>query len=341
MANYNPYAAPQAVPPMPAGPAYPGASGPQPWELGEVLGHAWNMFKPSWATLVFSMLLGSFITAIPGQLPGILVQTGAMDAGDIAYTIIALVCMIVNLLLNAFFQVGFIKIWLSAARGQAPQFADLFAGGSRFFPLLGTMILSGLAIFFGFLLLIVPGVILGLGLSLASYYCVDQRMGPIDAMKASWAATTGQKGKIFLFGLVSVLLIICGYIACICGAFVAIPVVMVGMATIYLRLSGMMGGPTMYGGGGPAGYPPPAGYGAPPAGGFGAPPGGGYGPPGGGGYGGPPGGGGYGGPPGGGGYGGPPGGGPPGGGGYGGPPGGGGYGGPPPGGGGGYGPQGY
>src|SRR5262249_36576075 len=153
----------------------------------------------------------------------------------------------------------------------------------------------------------VPGVILGLGLSLSSYYCIDQKMGPIDAMKASWAATNGQKGKIFLFGLVAFLLIIAGYLACLCGAFVAIPVVMVAFATIYLRLSGTMGSGQAppYGAGGypaPGFGPPGPGYGAPP-GGYG---GGGYGPQGGG-YGGPPGGGGYG-PPGGG-FGGPPGGG--------------------------------
>jgi hypothetical protein len=126
-------------------------------------------------------------------------------------------------------------------------------------------------------------------------------------MKASWAATSGQKGKLFLFGLVGVLLIIGGYLACCVGLFVAFPVMMVSMATIYLRLSGQWGGGGMAYGppggyGAPGGYAPPGGYGAPPAGGFGAPPGGGYGPPpgGGGGYGPPPGGGGGYGPPGGG-----------------------------------------
>jgi uncharacterized membrane protein len=310
-------------------PQYPGGGGPQPWEIGEVLGHAWNAFKPAWATLVFSFLLGSFINAIPGQVPQILLQTGAMDSGDTAYIIIAAVCSLINLLLSAFFQVGYIRIWVASARGQTPLFGEVFSGGGRMFPLLGTLILTFLVVFIGFLLLIVPGVILALGLSQANYYCVDRNMGPIDSMKASWAATTGQKGKLFLYGLVSTLILLAGVLACCIPYLVALPVVMVGFATIYLRLSGGTGGgPLSYGGGAPGGYAPPAGFGAPPAGGFGAPPGGGYGgPPPGGGYGGPP--------PGGGGYG------PPGGGGYGPPGGGGGYGGPPPGGGGYGGPPRY
>ncbi|HEY2513818.1 MAG TPA: hypothetical protein VGI39_23280, partial [Polyangiaceae bacterium] len=57
--NYNPYAAPQAPPPPVAGPMQGGAQ--QPWEIGEVLGSAWEIFKRNWAVLVFTSLLGSLI----------------------------------------------------------------------------------------------------------------------------------------------------------------------------------------------------------------------------------------------------------------------------------------
>jgi hypothetical protein len=206
----------------------------------------------------------------------------------------------------------------------------MFAGGSRFLPLLGGLFLSMLIAMPAFAMLIIPGIIVSLGLSFAQFYIVDQNMGPIDALKASWEATKGHKLQLFLFGLVAILMMIGGYLACCIGAFVALPLVMIAWATIYTRISGTAGtgfpgemqppqGPYGGGGYGPPGGGPP-GYGGPPGGGYGGPPGGGYGGPPSGGFGAPPGGG-YGGPPGGG-YGGPP------GGGYGGPPGGG-YGGPP------------
>ena len=320
MSQYNPYAAPQAAPQL-APAAYPagGGNGPQPWEIGEVLGHAWNVFKPNWATLVFSQLLAGFLGGMPTYIPGILVVTQAVEQNSTEYWVIYGICFAASMIVNTFFQVGLTKICLAAARQQSPQFGDLFSGGSRYFALLGSTFLVFLAGFLGYLVFIVPGVILFLGLSLSSYYVVDQNMGPIQGMRASWEATKGQKGQLFLFSLVAVLLFIGGCVACYIGMLVALPLVMVSFATIYLRLSGQWGsGGMAYGP--PGGYPPPGGYGPPPGGGFGPPPGGGYGPPpgGGGGYGPPPGGGGGYGPPAG------------GGGGYGPPGGGGGYG-PPPG----------
>ena len=335
--NYNPYAAPQAAPPPPPG-AIQGTGQPQPWEIGDVLGVAWEAFKANWTVMVFSYFLTLVISYIPMIVPAVLVTTGAVEPNSTEYYGALAPCYFVFWTILMFFYPGLMRIWVGAARGQQPQFGELFSGASRFLPMFGAMTLLMLAVYVGMIFLIVPGVILGLGLMLAPYYVAEANMGVIEALKTSWSATSGHKGKLFLFGLVAWLISILGYVGCCVGIFVAIPTVATAGAVIYLRLSGRGAPPAMYGGppgygGAPPGYPPQGGgYGGPPPGG------GGYGPPGGGGgYGGPPGGGGgYGGPPGGGGgYGGPPG----GGGGYGGPPGGGGgYGGPP--GGGGYGPPG-
>ncbi len=276
MSQYNPYAAPQAIAPSPNAPQY-GGSGPQPWEIGEVLGHAWNVFKPNWATLVFSFLLGRLIGGLPNYIPAVVVATRAVEQGSETYWVIYSICTFIGLLVGAFFQVGFVKIWLAAARGMTPEFGDLFSGGGRYFAMLGTMFLVLLAILLGYLALIVPGVILALGLSFSYFYVVDQNMGPIEAMKASWAATKGQKGKIFLFGLASALLFLAALLACCFPALVAAPVIGIAAATIYVRISGTGGGGGMtYGAPGgyapSAGYGPPAGYGAPPPGAFGGPP---------------------------------------------------------------------
>jgi hypothetical protein len=247
-----------------------------------------------------------------------------------------------GLIVQSFFQVGAVRISLGVARGRQPQFGELFGGGDRFVPVLLALFLLFLGVGFGMVLLIVPGVILALGLMLTNYFIIDQEMGPIDALQASWRATDGQKLKLLAFAFVAFFIVLGGAVLCCLPMLGAIPLAQLALTIIYLRITGRGGAAP----GGQGGYtPPPAagpgGYGPPPGGGY-NPPGGGYGPPGGGGYGGPQGGGGYGGPQGGGGYGGPQGGGgyggPQGGGGYGGPPGGGGYG--PPGGGGGYGPPG-
>jgi uncharacterized membrane protein len=294
----------------------------QPWEVGEVLGAAWEAFKPNWAVLVFSYLVVTILSSIPGQLPNVLVATEAVDQNSPEFWTAFGGSTFVGLVIQALLYPGLIKIWVASARGQEASFGLLFSGISRSLPFAGLYLLISLAIGLGCGLLIVPGVILMCGLMPAVFYVVDADMGPIDAMSASWKATDGHKMKLFLLVLLSFVLAIAGVLACCIGSLVTTSVTMVAYAIVYLRISGR-GGPPVFTppagyGGAPPGYGPPPGYGGPP-GGYGGPPGGGggYGPPGGG-YGGPPaGGGGYG-PPGGGGYG-PPG----GGGGYGGPPGGG------------------
>jgi uncharacterized membrane protein len=343
--NYNPYAPPQAAAQMPM--AQVGVGQPQPWEIGEVLSAAFEAFKANWVVLVFApLLVGLLVT--PALLPMIiLVATGAIEINSGEYYGVYSLTMLVIMVLASFFYVGLFRMSLAAARGEKVEFGALFGGANRFLPMLGAYFLVMIATYFGMLLLIVPGVILGLGLYMSTMFVVDQNMGPIEAMKASWSASMGHKMHLFLFGLVAFGIAAVAEIACFLPVFVVIPLLMVAHAIIYLRISGR-GGPApafaMQGGYGGGQYPPP-GYGPPPGGGYGGPPQGGFGgPQGGGGYGGPQGGGGggFGGPQGGGGggFGGPQG----GGGGFGGPPGGGGQGGPPPGGfgggGGGYGPPG-
>jgi hypothetical protein len=327
--NYNPYAPPQAAV-QPYTPPPPGVGQPQPWEIGEVVSQAFEAFKANWVVLVFSMLIVGVLVMILIVPLGVLVATGVIEVNSVEYWGVYSASVFLILTLDAFLYVGLYRIALVAARGQRPEFGLLFSGGDRFLAMLGTLWLSFLIVAFGYALLVVPGIILGLGLSMSLMFVVDQNLGPVDALKASWGAMQGHKLHLLLFGLVAFAMVVAGELACGVGLLAVIPILWVAHAIIYLRLTGR-GAPARPAYGMPAGYPgqayPPQGYGPPVGGGY-APQGpqGGYGGPQGG-FGGPQGGGGYGGPQGGG-QGGPP---PGGGGGYG-PPGGGGYG--PPGGGG-------
>jgi hypothetical protein len=338
---------------MGAPPGGPPQGGAQPWDVGEILSSAFEGFKRTWGVLIGTILIYGTIAAIPGMILGGLQGAGVIDqdSAQVASGIVQLIGFVIA----AFFQTGLIRVFVAAARGGQPNIGDLFSGGGKILYILATQILMFIAIMLGFICLIIPGFILSFGLAFSNYFVADADLGPIEAMKASWAAMNGSKGKLFLFGFVAFFIYVGGMIACCIGIIPAAAIVALAQAMIYVRISGRgntSGGfdPSAGGGGfapqpgmggGYGGPPQGGGYGGPPQGG--APGGGGYGPPGGGGgggYGGPPQGGGGGMPPGGGGgapgggYGGPPGYGPPGGG-----------GGAPPGGGGGYGggggPPGY
>ncbi len=271
------------------------------WTIGEVIQLGWESLKRQ-PIVVVGLIIIYFIPNIPSTLVNILEQVGLLDEGGALGILLGVLGSLFSLVVGQFLQVGLVRMFLAAVRGQEPALGLLFSGADRFLPLLGLSILTGLAVMFGLLLLIVPGVILALGLSMAPYYLVDQRQGVIASMRSSWEATAGKRVDLFLLALASFGLFVAGACACLVGMLVTTPIVLSAWAIVYLRLSGQPDGMGLAQPGASAGPYPPAGTpgGQPPPGGGGYPPqGGGYPPPGGGGY--PPQGGGYP-PPGGGGY---------------------------------------
>jgi uncharacterized membrane protein len=212
--------------------------GPGTWDIGGVLSASFEMFKQNWVVLVFAPLVGMLIAVVPSYaiifLGAIL---GQAANSSVLGLLMSLLGMVVMLALFPFFMVGILRIFVKSARGETPQFGEIFGGASRFLPLLGATLLLGIMVELGFALLIVPGVFLACGLWMTPFLVVDQNMGPIDAMKASWAATDGQKMQMFLFGLVAFLIVLAGELACGVGLFVAYPLVYGAAAIIYTRLA--------------------------------------------------------------------------------------------------------
>jgi hypothetical protein len=302
----------QYVPPGIFGqpPGVPGQTQPMEWSASEVVGNAWTATKANLGVLIGAFFVAWMILSTLQRVFVALCGGGQPSPEELRHIHdfqgwLELVARVqghgIPLLLiqipSAFLTAGLLKIHLSVARGQAPNFADLFGGGPRFLAMLGAQLLVMLAVFVGFICLIVPGIYLSLALSQTRYFVVDRGMNPIEAMKASMEATKGQKGDLFVYGLLAFLVVCAGLLACCVGVIVAAPVVQIGFAIIYTRLTGTAGTPSAPGGfGPPGGWGPPGGFGPGgfgpggfgPGGGFGPP--GGYGPPGAGSYG-PPGGG--------------------------------------------------
>jgi hypothetical protein len=271
--HVNPYAAPAGAGSH-QGP--PGQGEPQPWDVGDVIKTAWRLFAPVWLPLTGGFFVMTLIGMIPQQLPRLLVMAGVLDEQSTTLAYVALACGIVAFVIGQFFGVGFTRAVLRVARTGEARFADFFSGAQGFLPYFALTILLGIGIALGLVVFVVPGIILMLGTMIAQYYVVDQAMGPIEAIKTSWAATDGHKGALFVYWLASIAVGLLGLLACCIGYLPAFVVISLGMAIIYLRLAGLaQGTPSDAMAGGPAPPPPAA---PPPAA---ASPWGLYGPPGG------------------------------------------------------------
>lgn len=254
---HNPYAPPQAGPPMGHdGQGGPPRGEPLPWEPGEVLEAAWNTYKRHWGPFTAALFVFLLASTVPGQIPNGLVQGGVLEQGSGAQVAVSVVFIVLGWVIQQFFHAGLVRLTIETARHGRVDFAQLFGEGSRFLPFLGLSILQGLLIVLGLIVFIVPGVILSLGLMLSSYFLIDQGLSPIAAMRASWDATVGSKGKLFVLGLLSGLLVIAGILACCVGYFVAGSVTTIATGIVYLRVSGTALPSPM--------APPPAPWGPPP-----------------------------------------------------------------------------
>ena len=110
---------------------------------------------------------------------------------------------LIGILIGAFFRTGLVRINLAAARGQTPVMADLFSGGPLFLRMFGLQLLMMVAYATGCAVFVVGMVFVMLMFCLSDYYLVDANMGLIDSMRASYEATKGQWGSLFIFGLVA------------------------------------------------------------------------------------------------------------------------------------------
>jgi hypothetical protein len=118
-------------------------------------------------------------------------------------------------IISAFFLAIFMAYVLQAAivygtvtdlNGRRASFGSCLGTALKvFFPLVGLSIISTLGTGVGMILLVVPGVILALGWSIAVPVRVVERVGVFESLGRSWTLTSGFKGTIFLLALIFVL----------------------------------------------------------------------------------------------------------------------------------------
>jgi uncharacterized membrane protein len=152
---------------------------------------------------------------------------------------ISLVQNLISMVISALMMGGFVDFSLKVARGSKPSFGIVFGGPRYFLPMLVGTLVMALAVGFGMLLCLVPGIILALGCYFWSYFVVDRGVGGVDALKRSWNVTKGHKGALFVFFVLAWLVGLAGVLACCLGALlVSWPVICIATAYIYLKLQG-------------------------------------------------------------------------------------------------------
>jgi uncharacterized membrane protein len=109
---------------------------------------------------------------------------------------------IIMLLLTGAFTLGQTMFFLAIARNDNPKLELIFSGFNEFGKALAAYLLLVVVLLFWTLLLIIPGIIMGLAYSMTFFIIADEpEISAWDAMKKSKAMMEGNKGQLFLLSL--------------------------------------------------------------------------------------------------------------------------------------------
>jgi hypothetical protein len=150
----------------------------------------------------------------------------------------ALVSIVYGLLVMNPVNYGVKYVNLKAARNERVNVGDLFKAFSNYWNAVLAPVLVGILVGIGFVMLIVPGIILACKFAFTPYLLVDRRMNAIDAMQESWRMTNGHVWTLILMGLMSIPIFIMGLLCFGVGVIVSIMWTKLAFASLYYAVSG-------------------------------------------------------------------------------------------------------
>ena len=245
---------PATPPPLspPGAPSNSPAMAPVPVSV-DVIGQAWNLLQPQIGMWIVALLIYG---AISGVLNGLSLGVQALGGRDPSLVfaalnfIISVVSFVVSLLVSA----GLMKMAIHHVRSGQVELSKIFDIADVVVPVIIAGILVTLATALGFVLLIIPGVILALGFSMTTPLIVDQKAAAIEAITRSWEACKPHLGALFVLYLVLGLLNLAGLCACGLGLLITGPMTQLAIALTYRNLFGIgQSNPSLT----PAVFPPP------------------------------------------------------------------------------------
>lgn len=176
--------------------------------IGRVFSRAFGTIAANPAT---TLGIGFLFGALPSLLAAYAIQTVRAESfatlGPAATIGIGLFSLLVTILLGIIAQGVLVRVTVAFSEGRKASLGESVMAGLRVaLPLFVLGVLSALGLALGFLLLVVPGVILYMMWSVAAPSLVEERLGPIEAFGRSRHLTRGARWKIF--GLTLVVLVV-------------------------------------------------------------------------------------------------------------------------------------
>lgn len=196
--------------------------------IGEAIQFGWDTFKAN-----VGLLLAVQVAAILAEG----VVNAAMEWWERFGGFHEYAMAIAHLVVTMIIQLGFVKISLKFRDGEKVEFANMFDSFNVLAQFLIAGVLVGLAVAFGLIFLIVPGIIIAIRFLFTGYTIYDEERGPIEGIQRSIELTRGYGFDLFLFGMLLFGINLLGVICLGIGVFVSGPVTLLAIAHVYRHLN--------------------------------------------------------------------------------------------------------
>ena len=212
------------------------------FRIGDVIGESWRLVKGTkgiiFGGLVIFYVVMFVATSVLGALFGAI---GLLSEASLSAILVGQ--FVISVLASALtypFLAGVNMVGIRRAANQPVSFNEVFSGLGLFVPLLITAVVMTVLVYIGSLLLLLPGIYLGVAYMLAMPLVIERGLSPWQALETSRKAISQHWFKVF--GLFLLLGIIMGLsmIPVGIGLIWTIPLFIISMGVLYRTIFGVL-----------------------------------------------------------------------------------------------------
>ncbi|SNS23454.1 Uncharacterized membrane protein [Rhodococcoides kyotonense] len=227
---------PGNYPPPPGnyGPGNYGGAGyggglPTTLSVGDAISFGWNRFKDNAGVWIGIVLIAAVIQIVINVIFG---GTNTSDDFSAAFGVLGIIGAIISTVVGYLIQAALIRGALHEVDGNKPAIGSFFQFANVAAIILASF-LVGILVLVGFVLLIIPGIILAFLTWWTLQFVIDRNEDAITAIKSSFRAISSNAGPLVLLALALVGINILGFIACLIGLLVTIPITIIASTYAY------------------------------------------------------------------------------------------------------------
>lgn len=203
----------------------------QKLSVKECVSFGWRTFKSrAWFFIGSSAVL--FLLGMLVNIP-----QWVTKSPDDHMTLIGVVGFLVSALLSIFISMGRTAFYLRAHDSVGSVELSDFWHPRPYIKFLGASVLVGAATVVGLILLIVPGIFIGIIFSFVLYIVIEKELSPIKAMKESARMTKGNRWALLRLGIAVLGINIIGVLLVLVGLLATLPISALAIIHAYRTLS--------------------------------------------------------------------------------------------------------